>query len=223
MRRVAFSAVSAALLGALSASVACSKPTSLTSFEGTITMQTTLAGSSAQQMVVQTKGDKLRFDTICAGGPTHAVYDPASSKVQFFIDPDKKYVDLDFSLPSAAPNTDPGSSAIVRSGAHKKVAGYDCEQVSVTDAAGKRSDVCIAQGIAYFDVNGLRPGVQRAESAMAREFRLHKSFPLESVEFGPDGKEVSRMLVTKIVSEKLEDELFSVPSDYTKIDLPPRR
>ena len=209
-------------LGTLFAASACSRPSTLSSFEGAITMQTSMAAGPRMSMVVQTKADKLRFDIVGAGGPTHAVYDPSRSKVQFFIDPDKKYMDLDFSLPAAAPNTAPGSSSIVRSGTHKKIAGYDCEEVGVTDAAGKRSDVCIAQGIAYFDVNGLRPGAQRTESAMAREFRLHKSFPLESEEYGPDGKEVSRMVVTKIEPRKLDDDLFAVPSDYTKIELPVR-
>jgi hypothetical protein len=215
MRPRVFHALCAALLA-----VACSKPT-LSSFEGSITMQTALAGGPPQQMVVKAKGDKLRFDVVGAGGPTHAVYDPTVGKVMFFIDPDRKYVDLDFSPPTMAPNTDPGSSAIVRSGTHRKVAGYDCEQVSVTDAAGKRTEVCIAQGIAYFDVNGLRPGVQKDESPMAREFRLHRSFPLESVEYAADGKELSHMKVTKIEREKLEDAQFAIPKEYDKIELPP--
>jgi hypothetical protein len=211
------SAAELAVLAALA--LACSKPT-LTSFEGEVTMHTTIAGGSEQDMTVEAKGDKLRFDLVGAGGPTHAVYDPTQSKVQFFLDPEKKYMDLDFAFPEAAPNADPATSSLTKSGKHKKIAGYDCEEVSVTDAAGKRADVCIAQGIAYFDPNGLRPGVQKDESPMSREFRLHKSFPLESVEHSADGKEVSRMVVTHIEKKKLPDELFSVPSDYKKISLP---
>jgi len=217
--RSRFCLLAAAAPGAFA--MACSKPT-LTSFEGEITMHTTIAGGSEQDMTVEAKGGKLRFDLVGAGGPTHAVYDPALSKVQFFLDPEKKYMDLDFALPSAAPNTDPATSQLAKSGKRKKVAGYECEEVSVTDAAGKRADVCIAQGIAYFDPNGLRPGVQKAETPMAREFRLHKSFPLESIEHSADGKEVSRMVVTHIEKKKLDDELFTIPSDYTKIALPRR-
>src|SRR5580658_6329524 len=90
---------SAAAVAALAAlAMACSKPT-LTTFEGEITMHTTMAGGSEQDMTVEAKGDRLRFDLVGAGGPTHAVYDPGLSKVQFFLAPEKKYMDLDFSLP----------------------------------------------------------------------------------------------------------------------------
>ncbi len=201
---------------------ACSRPSTLASFEGAITMHTTTAGGEPHDMVVQTKADKLRFDIVGPGGPTHAVYDPSQSKVEFFVDTEKKWMDLDVYLPNSSitPTTDPASSAITKSGTHKKVAGYDCEQVSVADASGKRSEVCIAQGITFFDVNGLRPGLQKAESDLAKEFRLHKSFPLESIDYAADGKEVSRMEVTRIEKQKLDDAIFAVPADYTKVDLP---
>ena len=204
---------------------ACSRPSSLASFEGRITMHTTGGAGDAHDMTVAAKGDKLRFDLAGPGGsPTHAVYDPAANQLMVFLDTQKQYMNLDFSSPAATPNTSPSTSVITKSGAHKTVAGYDCEQWTVKDASAHRSEVCIAQGIAYFDPSRLRPGAAREpESALAKEFREKKSFPLESIEYGADGKEVSRMEVLKIEATGLPDADFAVPAGYSKVERPATR
>lgn len=195
---------------------------SLKSFEGHVTMHTTMAKGEPHDMVVGTKGDKLRFDMNGPHGEaTHAVYDPKSNQVLVFLDSQKKYLNLDFSSPSAAPNTNPSTSSITNVGTKKTIAGYDCIQWSVKDTKGHHSDVCLAQGIAFFDPARVRPGgAQQPESPLAKEFREHKSFPLQSIEYDADGKEVSRMEVTKIEKASLPDTDFAVPSGYTKVDLP---
>jgi len=205
----------------------CSHPRTLTlaSFEGEITMHTTSARGGPHDMGVKAKGDKLRFEMTGPGGePSHAIYDPASGKVILVLDDRKSYIDLDFGAKGApAPNTDPSSSTITKAGAHRTIAGYDCEQWSVKDASGKRSEVCIAQGIAFFDLSRMGPGGAQPESALSREFREHKSFPLESIEYGADGKEIARMVVVKIAPGQVPDTAFALPTDYTKMDLPGRR
>lgn len=200
---------------------ACSK--TLASFEGEITMHTTVAAGGAHDMVVETKGDKLRFDVNSDGEASHAVYDPSTNKVLLFFDGPKKYADLDFGTPSSAPNTDPGTSTITKAGTHKTIAGYECDVWSVKDVSGKHSEVCIAEGIAFFDINGLRPGAPRTESPLARQFREHKSFPLESIDYDAQGKELSRMEVVKIEKSKLDDSTFAIPSGYTKLEMPKPR
>jgi hypothetical protein len=198
---------------------------SLKSFEGHISMHTTLAKGEAHDMTVEAKGDKLRFDMTGRGGaPTHAVYDPATpTQMLVFIDTEKKYMNLDFSAPSAQPNTNPATSTITKAGTHKSIAGVDCEQWSVKDGTGHHSDVCIAQGIAFFDPSRVRPGASREpETALAKEFREHKSFPLESIEYDTDGKELTRMEVVKIEKSKVADSEYGVPDGYTKVELPNR-
>ena len=166
-------------------------------------------------------GDKLRFDMKSAKGePMHGVFDPKANKVVLFSDSTKTYMDLDFSKPSAAPNTDPGTSAVTKTGNHETVAGFDCEDWTVKDPSGKRSELCIAEGIAYFDVASLRPGFAGPTSPLAKEFRDKKSFPLRAVEYDAAGKELSRMEVTKIEKQAVDDAAFSVPADFKKVELP---
>jgi hypothetical protein len=213
---------SACLAFALPALAACSHPRSLASFEGHIVMHTTKPGGEVHDLTLGAKGDKLRFDmTGPDGSPSHAVYDASTNQMLMFLEASKKYMSLDFSAPSAAPNTSPSTSTITKAGTHKTVAGYDCEQWSVKDAAGHRSEVCIAQGIAYFDPTRLRPGAtQEPETALAKEFREKKSFPLESIEYDAAGKELSRMEVQKIDATSVPDADFAIPDGFSKIDRP---
>lgn len=170
--------------------MACSKTHGLGSdFEGAVTMHSTSSSGATQDMVVKAKGDKLRFDMKSPqGDPMHGVYDPKANKVTLFSDGTKSYFDLDFSKPSAVSNTDPGTSAVTKTGNHETVAGFDCEDWTVKDPTGKRSELCIAEGIAYFDVSSLRPGSSGPSSPLAKEFRDKKSFPLRAVEYDAQGK-----------------------------------
>ena len=138
----------------------CSRPHTLASFEGTITMHTSSPGAEPHDLVVKAKGTKLRLEmTAPGGGSNHAIYDPATNRVTLFFDGPKQYSDLDFSSPSApAPNTDAKSASIVKAGREKVVAGYACEEWAVKDAAGHTSDVCLAEGVAFVDLNRLRAG-----------------------------------------------------------------
>lgn len=201
---------------------ACSKTRGLgADFEGSVTMHTTGVGGAAQEMVVKAKGDKLRFDMKSPHGDAmHGVFDPKANKVVLFSDNTKTYLDMDFSKPSATTNTDPGTSAVVKTGNHETVAGFDCEDWTVKDPAGKRSELCIAEGIAYFDVASLRPGSSGATSPLAKEFRDKKSFPLRAVEYDAAGKELSRMEVTKIEKQSVDDAAFAIPADFKRVELP---
>jgi hypothetical protein len=152
----------------------------------------------------------------------YAVYDLAANKVTLFVDTQKSYFDMDFSTPGGAPSTDPTTSTVEKEGARRTIAGYACESWTAKDSGGKRSEVCIAQGIAFFDLSSLRGGDTKP-SAMAKKFRDEKSFPLESVDYDAAGKELSRMEVVKIEKQPIADSEFAVPDGYKKVELPKAR
>jgi hypothetical protein len=188
-------------------------------FEGDITLHTTRPGAAAQDMVVRAKGDKLRFDTPGPDGKTtSAVYDPSTNKLVMIMDAQKAYMDMDFSAPNAKPNTNPQTSAVDKTGKSETIAGYDCEDWTVKDPSGKRTEVCMAEGLAFFDLEGVRSG---GGASWNKDLRDKKYFPLRSVEYDKDGKEVSRSEVTKIDPKKLDDALFCVPKDYARVPTPP--
>jgi len=187
-------------------------------FEGEITMHTSGPVAPPQDMVVEAKGDKLRFDTKAADGSAqYAIYDPKANKVTMVLTGQKAYMDLDFGKAGAPQaNTSPDTAAIDKTGKHETIAGIDCENWIAKEPSGKRSEVCIAQGIAFFDMAGVKSG---SSSALGKELRDKKLFPLRSVEYDASGKETSRMEVTKVEKKTLDDVQFSIPADYKKLAL----
>jgi hypothetical protein len=196
----------------------CKKPGFGSNFEGEVTLHTNKAGQPAQDMVVKARGDKLRFETNSNGQAAAALFDPQANKVVLVMDAQKAYMDMDFSAPSAAPNTDPSTSAVDKTGKHETIAGLDCEDWVVKDPSGKRTEVCIAEGLAFFDIDALRHG---GGASWNKELRDKRYFPLRSVEMDATGKEISRTEATKIEKKTLDAALFDVPAGYAKITAPP--
>lgn len=181
-------------------------------FEGAITMHVhSQTGDS--DIVVKTKGEKMRFDIDKA----YVLYDPKAGTVTMVDDATKSYRAMDFGGPNAPKaNTSGDTAQIEKSGQHETIAGIDCERWTVHDQ-GKRSEVCIAQGIAYFDMSNPKNG---GGGGLAKELREKKLFPLRDVEYDASGKEISRMEVTKVDKKSIPDSELEVPKDYTKISLP---
>jgi hypothetical protein len=187
-------------------------------FEGEVTLHTTRAGGAPQEMVVKAKGDRLRFDTPGPDGKmTSAIYDPAKNKLTLVMDAQKAYMDMDFASPSAKPNTDPKTSAVEKTGKKETIAGYECEDWVAKDPSGKRSEVCMAEGLAFFDLDSVKNG---GGPLWNKELRDKKYFPLRSVEYDASGKELSRSEATAIDAKKLDDALFQVPKDYARVPSP---
>jgi hypothetical protein len=212
LRRLLFP--TAALL-ALAAS-GCSK--GLSNFEGAITLRTTRPGAAPADLVVKAKGDKLRFETrLSDGSAASAIYLPGQSRLVMINDAQKVAMDMDLSGPSSAPNTDPGTSDAEKTGSSETIAGLSCDDWKVKDPSGKRTEVCIAQGLAYFDLDAIRHG---GGGAWSRSMRDKKMFPLRSVEYDASGKETSRTEAVSIEKTKLDDAIFDVPAGYQHMKAP---
>lgn len=199
------------LLLPIAASLACTQRLD-SDFEGTITMRTSAEGSS-QELLLEVQRGQVRF-----GWPSdpqqakHGLYDNESNKMVVYFDADKRYLELDFQRPGLAENTNPQSSTLEETGRKDKIAGVECEQIVVHDPSGSRSEVCAVFGVSIFDLARLRggPGASLSDK---------KVFALRSVEFDAEGKERSRMEVTKIDRKSIDPARFAVPTGYTKQEL----
>jgi hypothetical protein len=195
----------------------CSKDSS--SFEGEIVLHTTRAGAPPSDMVVKTKGGNIRFDTKTpAGTPATAIFLPAQNALTMIDDANKLAFQMDLSSGDAAPNTSAQTSDVAKTGKTETIAGRSCEEWTVKDPSGKHTDVCIAEGLAYFDLDALRSG---GGSAWNQKLREKKMFALRSIEFDATGKEISRTEATRIEKKKMDDAMFQVPADYRRMT-PPR-
>jgi len=195
-------------------------------FEGEITMRTSSAARKAPPDVTfLTKGNKLLID---APGPkgekTHVIFETGAKKMTVVIDAQKMFMEMDVpNFQTAAHGGAPSAQAqVTKTGTHDRVAGYDCEIWDIKEPSGKRAQACIAQGIPFVDFANMGPpGSQGNTSPWMQELHDKRLFPLRVVEMDPEGKERSRMEVTKIEKKKLDDALFAVPAGYKKFEIPP--
>ena len=168
-------------------------------------------------MTIKAKGDKLRIEMPAPGGGTaSAIYLPHENKMVVLLDAQKAAMDMNLGAPGAPQaNTNAQTSAVDKTGKKETVAGITCEDWIVKDPTGSRTETCVAEGLPYLDLDSLRhagPG-----SAWKAEMRTKKTFPLRSVEYDKDGKELTRAEVTAVKKEKLDDSLFEVPEGYSRI------
>jgi hypothetical protein len=191
-----------------------------TDFEGEIAMQMQRPGAPTSTMTIKAKGEKLRLEMPGpTGEPMTAIYQPRQNKMVVLLTAQKAAMDIDLAAPSAPqPNTNAQTSAIDKTGKKETIAGVGCEDWIVKDPSGSRTETCVAQGLAYLDLDALRRGGGGGPS-WKTEMRANKTFPLRSVEYDKDGQERSRVEVAEVKRVKEDDAQFDVPEGYARMPI----
>ncbi|WP_394826588.1 DUF4412 domain-containing protein [Pendulispora albinea] len=195
-------------------------------FEGEIALQIQRPNSSGSEMVFSTSGGRVRLDSSVDGKHSHAIVRPGG-KALLVMDEAQSWLEMDMQKAAAAMATaDPnGAPGVRKTGEKETIAGRECEIWKIQHANGKRTETCITEGLAAFDFGALLPGASllrppASTPEAANEVRTKKMFPLRSIEFDPFGKELSRMVVTRIEAKKIDDSKFEVPANYKKFERP---
>lgn len=215
-------------------------------FEGEITSSLTTKDKTQkgvpQKIVFGIRKPRFRIDT-SGNGPTDPrtpgatagsfIVDPPTKKGWMLLHPQKMAVVVDFeklksmptgkaipglpSAPRGAPTAMPSQPpTIEKTGKKDVVAGYGCDVWNVV-SEGKKAEVCVAEGITWFDVGDI--GLASPELAIAAVATEANRFPLRLVSFDAKGVEQLRMEATKIEKKKLDDARFIVPPDYRTVDM----
>jgi hypothetical protein len=219
MRRVcaaAVAAATAALLAAVVPSVLSAQP-----FEGALTMRLSAKGANGaqvQEIEYLVRNGKVR---VSMGGPAGAMAllsVPQEQKVYVLLSLQRAYMEMPIGdASSSVAAKAPVDAKITLTGRMDTVAGYACEHVTVASAA-QTVDICLAKGLGGY-VNPLASMQRGSEPAWQRLLTVDGGFPLKVTM--PDGS--IPLEVVKIEKKRLANDLFSVPLDYTKMAMPPRR
>jgi len=97
---------------------------------------------------------------------------------------------------------------VTRTGKMDTVAGYECEIWKI-ESKGKKSDACMADGLAWFSAGGDTDSWLSDTSGR---------FPLRVIRFDTAGAEESRMEVTKVERKTEDAARFEVPAGYQVMD-----
>ena len=193
--------------------VALSQP-----FEGAVTMRLSTKGANgpqSQEVQYFVRNGKVR---VSMGGPAGAMSllsVPQEQKVYVLIAAQKAYMEMPMiEATSAVAAQTPTDARVTRTGRMETVAGYSCEHIMVPSGA-QSVDICMAKGLGGY-VNPLASIQRGSEPSWQRALTADGGFPLRVTM--PDG---SRPIeVVKISKQKLANDLFSVPLNYTKMEMP---
>ncbi|MBX3262756.1 MAG: DUF4412 domain-containing protein [Labilithrix sp.] len=205
-------------------------------FEGEITSTITTKGrpptDGPAQIVMGIKKPRYRVDL--AGGPSKnptlaqggaILLDPPEKKGWILVPPQKMAMLIDLEktkslpkgqLPGLPKGTPSAPPKIDKTGKKDVVAGYSCDVWNVV-ADGRRTEVCVAEGITWVDLGDL--GWTSPELTLAAVATEANRFPLRAVTFDASGAEETRMEATKVDRKKLDDARFVVPPDYRVVDM----
>jgi len=133
------------------------------------------------------------------------------------MDAQNMYMEQPLNLSSITSASTTPAPTITRTGKKETIAGYECEHITITEG-NSTSDVCMARGLGPFlSPASAIPGAKL--TGWQKVLVEDGGFPLKVSK--ADG--TTQMEVTKIEKKKLNDKLFTVPDNYSKMDMPPGR
>jgi hypothetical protein len=210
-------------------------------FEGEITMSaknrvkagpTTLVfGIKKPKYRIDASGGQVGNDPMTAQG-AGLILDPPNKKGYALMPAAKKAMVLDFdklkgrgnpmaggggSLGGGGGGANNNPPKIEKTGKIDVVADYECEIWKITQADGRKAEVCAAEGITWIDLGDM--GWSSPEIAVAATLNGTNRFPLRIVSWNAQGTEEVRLEATKIEPKNLAETQFQVPPDYQIIDL----
>ncbi len=202
-------------------------PLAAQTFDGAITMRVSglgPSGAQGQEIEYLTRGGKVRINVVSAMGAVSIIGIPTEKKTYLLLDQQSMYMEVNLSNELARATTGGANVPdvkVTRTGKKETIAGYECEHVTV-EAQQQTSDVCLAKGLGPFvnamsAMGGMGRG-NRAQPAWQRSLEGEGGFPLKVKR--QDG--VVQLEVTKIEKRVLTDAPFTIPNNYTKMDMPRR-
>jgi hypothetical protein len=186
----------------------------VSAFEGTVTMNLT-AGKVIRPAVYYFKGDHLRFESKPEKGPmTTGLLDAKTGGMTLLMVEQKMYMTI------GAPKTHGSADATFEAtGRTEVIAGYSCaeylihEKKNIIEVWGT-TDLGKMPNLAEAFANR---GKRSAWETYAAEKGI---FALRVITKDLKGKERSRLECSAVEAKSLQDDLFVVPADFTKLELP---
>lgn len=191
-------------------------PLAAQSFEGSVTMNVTGDNGKTAAITYMLKDGKMRFEPP-GGQQVSVIIDPATQRMTVIMNAQKMYMERDFSSATAAAQQQAAGKRpdIVRTGKFETVAGYKCEDITVTDDDGKSVDTCISSELGGFRMPAAsNPMAPQREAGWVGEIGS-RSFPLKVAK---GGKTI--MEVTSIEKKSLDAALFTAPPGFQSFAMP---
>jgi hypothetical protein len=213
-------------------------------FEGEITAKM-FTDDQPEDFRYAIKGNRMRLETQLSPGSAEsgvALMDSSAGTVTMLIPQRKTFMDMNdmnfgqMTREMMAPGDEKDSSGdflkVSSTGKTETIAGFKCQYWLF--GPKQDTEVCLANGLGYFASAGGGPGIldkltnlgmrdkikaQLDANPEFAKFVEGGAFPLKIVEI-ENGQSKTFMEVTRVERKSLDDSLFKVPADYTKMEIP---
>jgi len=187
-------------------------------FEGAITIRMTgRPGTPPQEMEYLSRGGNVRVNINSPAGSMSILGLKAESKTYMLMEAQHMYMEVTpESMNAALSNAD--EPKVTKTGRKETIAGESCEHVMIETGGAngpQKADVCMAYAIGPF-VNPMANMTRM--TAWQRQLVKEGGFPLRVTL--ADG--TVPIEVTKIEKKRVNDTLFRIPADFSKMEMPRR-
>ncbi len=183
-------------------------------FEGIIKFKVTYEGE-ASEMKYQIKDGKFRMDAPDnkMGGGAFLMDD----KSMYILMPSQKmYMEMPIDVADMDVDTDDMTEPN-RTGETKVILGHEAEKWLMKDNE-EDIEMWVAKDLGKFVL--MNGPMQEQKPAWYKEIENDGFFPMLVINRDKSGNEVGRYEVTELKEQKLSDDLFNIPSGYTKMSMP---
>ncbi|GJQ21155.1 MAG: hypothetical protein HBSIN02_15100 [Bacteroidia bacterium] len=189
-------------------------------FEGSVTFRVT-GQENVQSIKYLTKGNKIRLEAQEGEMQVVILMDVGVKSITMVMPAARMYMEMPMDMGSDGPENLPTDFRMT--GKKETILGYACEQAVIRQAEGE-TEVWVTKGLgrflqAGFPARSSSPVMKRIEEELVQK----GFFPLRMITRPADGSGEMRMEATKIEKSRLADELFSIPTGYQKMSMPPRQ
>jgi hypothetical protein len=191
---------------------------------GLLRVESTAAAPAAESRSLLKAKHKVRpteDPEATASGTGTIIMRLAEKRVIILMPEQKQYMVQNLDLEKAAKDLKVGETTIERTGQTERIAGYECAQYLIKNRYGS-TEIWAAEGINGYIGTGGAGGRGGATAASAWETVVREKglFPLRTITYNVKGKETMRLEAISVEAQRLSDDLFQPPADYTEFTMP---
>ena len=204
-----------------------SKPALAGPFEGIMYMTTTIPGAATGEMklFIGKKGVRTESKTSVdgkSGSMAMTIISPAETPNKVYIINEATGASMEIDISKARPQdaVDPFKDAKIENLGKETVNGYNCNHIRISEA-GKDTviEMWVTKDVLdYFTYARMQGGRDKSMSALAEKLKAAglDGFPVKTL-LKPSGVVTE---LTKVERTSLDDALFKVPANATKMEMP---
>ena len=177
-------------------------------------------GDKSQDMSYLIKDNKFRMEMNAGGREAVMLTDPAAHKMYMMMPEQKMYMEFPTDKLNGNKSENMKKGDFTKTGETKVINGYKCEKWTYKSEEGN-GDVWMTKDLGSFMLFSNPMGRGHSDQPQwVKDLANEGYFPMLVKMYDTSGKENGTMEVTSVDKKKLDSNLFEVPSDYKKLDMP---